>query len=151
MISYEALLSVQLERNNSLSTHKDLVMTSVYILPSQFIYAKVLQFDDLDKLLLSYSYSCYYHLLCGGFNGAMEDISLKSEDCFRSITMESDFFILISIHLACQKKKINEDTTKDRITYGKKLQVMCKTNYVLIYYGSLGEDRGVGKATYYYV
>lgn len=61
---------------------------SVYIPPSHSRYPKILHFDELDNLLLSYFRRCHHHLLCGNFNthtGVIEDIIGRSDDSDRYI------------------------------------------------------------------
>ena len=147
--SFEALLSIKVDKS-SLGTHKDLIITSVYIPPSHARYGNVLHFEEIDNFLLNYYHDDYFHLLSGDFNahtGAMSDVAQRNADNNR-YTPDDDTAQHIDFDsLELPERRANEDTTHDRSTYGKKLVEVCRNNYIMIYNGRLGEDRGIGKAT----
>lgn len=145
--SFEALLSIKVDKS-SLGTQKDIIFTSVYIPPSHSRYGNVLHFEELDNLLLNHSYVDNYHFLGGDFNahtGVMKDIADMNDENDRYLTNYTQY-MLFSTH-DLPETRANKDTTPDRSTYGKKLVEVCRNNYVMIYNGRLGDDKGVGKVT----
>lgn len=145
--TYETLLSIRLD-HIYLNLENDLIITAVYIPPSNSRYANKDHFDELDNLLLNYTNTDYFHLLCGDYNahtGTMTDI-IQVNDDDNNYFVNDDVYNNLNI-LSIPEPRFNQDATLDRSSYGKKLLEICKCNQVIILNGRMGHDRGVGKVT----
>ena len=150
----DVFISVQVDKI-LLGLPKHLILTSVYIPPSNSRYGNIEHFHEVDNFLLDFS-DDFCHLLCGDFNfhtgtspdfvtplGSDEDVE---SDVETGLSYLSDIFIDWSDY-EIDRTRYSQDTSCDRSTYGKKLLDICKNNLVLIFNGRIGEDHRVGKAT----
>ncbi len=145
--NYETLLSVKVFRRD-LGMDKDLIITSVYIPPSQSRYASRDHFDEMDNLLLNYTNVDFFHVLCGDYNahtGTTADILISNNDNVNNYVYDDNDLDLTALGVPITR--YNMDITADRSSYGSKLIEVCKNNQVIIYNGRLGDDVGIGKAT----
>ena len=77
----DTFLSVQLDKC-SLGFQKHLIITAVYVPPSNSRYGNIEDFIDIDNFLLDYSED-YLNLLCGDFNshsGTLPDYATPNEN-----------------------------------------------------------------------
>ena len=63
----EAFISLHLDKA-CLNLMKDVVITAVYIPPSNSRFSSIELFEELDNFLLDYNDDDYYHIVCGDFN-----------------------------------------------------------------------------------
>ena len=140
----------------SLGFQKHLIITAVYVPPSNSRYGNIEDFNDIDNFLLDYSED-YLHLLCGDFNshtGTLADYATPNENFHDNIigdvlANQLDFFIDFDRYgIDCAR--YSQDMSHDRSTYGKKLlEALCKNSHICIFNGRV-EDHRFGKASTVY-
>lgn len=146
----EVSISVMIDKS-FLGLPKHIIISVVYIPPSNSRYSSVKMFDHLDNFLLDHNNEDYCHILCGDFNahtGGFTDVLQSSEyfvgdDDFMNITDVNN----IMLHLGMPETRYSKDISAVN-AFGKKLLELCKTNRVCIYNGRVGSDCLIGKANY---
>ena len=145
----DSYLSLMLDKAR-LGLEKHVIITVVYIPPSNSRYSCVELLESLDNFLLDYYADDYYHVLCGDFNAhtsVVPDIDhvsdyVSNDDHSKTILDMLNNLMKCNIPIesySCGASNVN--------SYGKRLLDMCKNNMVCIYNGKVDDDLRIGKAT----
>ena len=134
-----------------------MIITAVYVPPSNSRYGNIEDFIDIDNFLLDYSED-YLHLLCGDFNshtGTLPYYATPNENFHDNIIGDDVLANLLDVFIDFDRYGIDcarysQDMSHDKSTYGKNLLEICKNNHICIFNGRVGEDHGVGKASTVY-